>query len=43
MHDDDTHNPNAEDRSRRLAIALAITTTFLLTEVVGGILTNSLA
>ncbi len=32
-----------DGRSRRLTIALAITATFLLAEVVGGILTNSLA
>jgi cobalt-zinc-cadmium efflux system protein len=43
MHDHDVHSPNGDDRSRRLVIALAITTTFLLVEVIGGILTNSLA
>src|SRR5688572_23041784 len=43
MHDHDAHGPNGVDRSRRLAIALAITATFLLAEVAGGILTNSLA
>ena len=43
MHEHDTHHLNKDDRSRRLAIALAITTTFLVVEVAGGILTNSLA
>jgi cobalt-zinc-cadmium efflux system protein len=50
MHDHDSHRPAADgrsandhDRTRRLAIALAITTAFLLVEVIGGLLTNSLA
>jgi cobalt-zinc-cadmium efflux system protein len=43
MHDHDAHSPDRDGRLRRLAIALAITTTFLLVEVAGGILTNSLA
>jgi cobalt-zinc-cadmium efflux system protein len=37
------HNDHDHARTRRLTIALAITATFLLAEVVGGLLTNSLA
>jgi len=37
------HQPTARVHRRPLAIALVITTTFLIIEIVGGLLTNSLA
>ncbi|HSH76938.1 MAG TPA: cation diffusion facilitator family transporter [Herpetosiphonaceae bacterium] len=49
MHGPDECSHENEDRStgdgnlRLLAIALAITATFLVVEVIGGLLTNSLA
>ena len=42
-HHDDGDVTGYDARTRRLAIALAITSVFLVAEVAGGILTNSLA
>jgi cobalt-zinc-cadmium efflux system protein len=42
-HDHDHAHGDARDQVRRLRLALAITATFLLAEVVGGIVSNSLA
>jgi len=43
MHDHDTHDAERPGKARPLTIALAITATFLIVEVIGGLLTNSLA
>jgi cobalt-zinc-cadmium efflux system protein len=44
-HDHSHHHPHgdARDQMRRLRVALAITATFLVAEVVGGLVSNSLA
>lgn len=41
--DSHSHVPKGEGHERALLIALCLTTTFLIAEVVGGLLTNSLA
>jgi cobalt-zinc-cadmium efflux system protein len=42
-HDHDHAHGDARDQMRRLRLALAITTAFLFAEVVGGVVSNSLA
>lgn len=42
-HQHDGESAQRDSRARQLTIALAITTTFLLAEIAGGMLTNSLA
>jgi cobalt-zinc-cadmium efflux system protein len=42
MHNEHLESATAANR-RRLAIVLALTLTFLVVEVIGGLLTNSLA